>query len=248
MPMNGEHLGRIRGEVVIRQSRTDGPPPAMDSPDWEEIARVPNLFVNTGYALFAQYLASTVTGVTNLPPSHIAVGTGAVGVLGSDTALGFEVLRRKLTSAATWSTYTVRFVTLLAGTDAPNMTLTEIGLFANAVTFLPTDQLVVAPFTTTTVATGVLTWAVDQWKYWTVTLVSGTGAGQSRTVTANTTGGVLTIDPLWTTTPDATTMMTIGGASSLTTNPSTMLARANVSIGRTTTALSIIWSITLPYS
>ena len=61
-------------------------------------------------------------------------------------------------------------------------------------------------------------------------------------------GGVLTIDPLWTTTPDATTMMTIGGASSLATNPSTMLARANVSIGRTTTALSIIWSITLPYT
>lgn len=240
-------MGRIRGEVVIRQSRTGGVP-AMDSPDWEEIARVPNLFVNTGYALFAQYLASSVTGVTNLPPSHIAVGTGTVGVLGTDTALGFEVIRRKLSSAATWSTYTVRFVALFAGSDAPNMTLTEIGLFANAVTFLPVDQVMVAPFTATTAATGVLTWSADQWKYWTITLVSGTGAGQSRTVTANTTGGVLTIDPQWTTTPDATTVMNLGGATSLTANPSTMLARSTVSIARTTTALSVIWSITLPYT
>lgn len=247
MPMNSGQPGRITGEVVIRQSRTGGVPP-MDSPDWEEIAREPNLFVNTGYALFAQYLASSVTGAINLPPNHIAVGTGTVGVLGTDTALGFEVLRRKLSSAATWSTYTVRFVTLLAGTDAPNMILTEIGLFANLANFVPPDQLVVAPFSSTTVATGVLTWTADQWKYWTLNLVSGTGAGQSRTVTANTTGGVLTIDPSWTTTPDATTMMTIGGASSQASNPSTMLARANVTIARTTAALSVIWSISLPYS
>ncbi|NBY46229.1 MAG: hypothetical protein EBQ56_00335 [Proteobacteria bacterium] len=59
---------------------------------------------------------------------------------------------------------------------------------------------------------------------------------------------MLTIDPSWTTTPDATTMMTIGGASSQASNPSTMLARANVTIARTTAALSVIWSISLPYS
>jgi hypothetical protein len=67
-------------------------------------------------------------------------------------------------------------------------------------------------FTSATGTTGVTTgktWATGQWVNSQVRIVSGTGAGQIRTITANT-ADTLTV-ATWTTTPDATSVYAIEG-------------------------------------
>jgi hypothetical protein len=54
---------------------------------------------------------------------------------------------------------------------------------------------------TTLVDTGRTGWTTDQWKGKWVVITGGTGAGQARYVTANTTGGSLTVTPAWSVTP-----------------------------------------------
>lgn len=59
--------------------------------------------------------------------------------------------------------------------------------------------------------TGNIAWITNVWASWTVTIVSGTGAGQQRVISSNT-GTALTISPNWTTNPDATSRYTIDKA------------------------------------
>ena len=54
------------------------------------------------------------------------------------------------------------------------------------------------------------TWATDQWRNYQVRIVSGTGAGQIRSIASNT-GTVLTTSTAWTTQPDATSVYNIEG-------------------------------------
>lgn len=63
--------------------------------------------------------------------------------------------------------------------------------------------------TATTLANTGAAWAVNQWSNFQVRIVSGTGAGQVRSITSNT-SGALTV-PAWTTTPDATSVYSIEG-------------------------------------
>lgn len=63
--------------------------------------------------------------------------------------------------------------------------------------------------TTTLVQTGK-TWTASQWINSQVRITAGTGAGQIRTISANT-GDTLTVSAAWTTTPDATSQYAIEG-------------------------------------
>lgn len=63
--------------------------------------------------------------------------------------------------------------------------------------------------TSTTLANTGAAWAVNQWSNFQVRIVSGTGAGQVRSITSNA-SGALTV-PAWTTTPDATSAYSIEG-------------------------------------
>ena len=63
--------------------------------------------------------------------------------------------------------------------------------------------------TGTTLVNSAKTWATNQWANSQVRIVSGTGAGQIRSITSNT-GTTLTV-PTWTTTPDATSVYSIEG-------------------------------------
>jgi hypothetical protein len=61
-----------------------------------------------------------------------------------------------------------------------------------------------------TLTNSAKTWTTDQWKNAQVRIVSGTGAGQIRTIASNT-GTVLTTSSAWTTQPDATSVYNIEG-------------------------------------
>ena len=61
-----------------------------------------------------------------------------------------------------------------------------------------------------TLANSAKTWATNQWTNSQVRIVSGTGAGQIRTIASNT-GTVLTTSTAWTTAPDATSVYSIEG-------------------------------------
>jgi hypothetical protein len=62
----------------------------------------------------------------------------------------------------------------------------------------------------TTLTQGAAAWATNQWANSQVRIVSGTGAGQIRTIASNT-GTVLTVSASWTTNPDATSVFQIQG-------------------------------------
>jgi len=61
-----------------------------------------------------------------------------------------------------------------------------------------------------TLTNSAKTWTVNQWTNSQVRIVSGTGAGQIRTIASNT-GTVLTTSAAWTTAPDATSVYSIEG-------------------------------------
>ena len=63
--------------------------------------------------------------------------------------------------------------------------------------------------TGTTLVNSAKTWTTNQWSNYQVRIVSGTGAGQIRSITSNT-GTTLTV-PTWTITPDATSVYNIEG-------------------------------------
>lgn len=61
-----------------------------------------------------------------------------------------------------------------------------------------------------TLTNSAKTWTTNQWTNYQVRIVSGTGAGQIRTIASNT-GTVLTTSAAWTTNPDATSTYSIEG-------------------------------------
>lgn len=60
----------------------------------------------------------------------------------------------------------------------------------------------------TTLTDSAQAWTTNQWATGTVTILSGTGAGQTRTISSNT-GTVLTVSAAWTTNPDATSVYSL---------------------------------------
>ncbi len=59
-----------------------------------------------------------------------------------------------------------------------------------------------------TLTNGAKTWTVNQWNNFQVRITGGTGAGQTRTISANT-GTVLTVSSNWTINPDSTSVYAI---------------------------------------
>lgn len=93
--------------------------------------------------------------------------------------------------------------------------------------------------TTTTLNNTAKAWTTNQWANSQVRIVSGTGAGQIRSVASNT-GTALTVSVAWTTTPDATSVYSIEGNDNyiyFMGNNAVTLYRYSIS-GNTTTTLS----------
>jgi hypothetical protein len=63
--------------------------------------------------------------------------------------------------------------------------------------------------TSSTLQDTTMTWMAGQWDNFVVTITSGTGAGQFRTISSNT-ANKLTVSSAWTTTPDSTSQYSIG--------------------------------------
>lgn len=61
-----------------------------------------------------------------------------------------------------------------------------------------------------TITNSAKTWTTNQWTNYQIRIVSGTGAGQIRTISSNT-GTVITVSVAWTTQPDATSVYSIEG-------------------------------------
>src|SRR5207249_4184970 len=74
--------------------------------------------------------------------------------------------------------------------------------------------------TSTTLQDNTKTWTVDEWKGAAVSITAGTGAGQTSTVSSNTTN-TLTVSPGWTTTPDGTSTYDITRTNTLQDNTKT---------------------------
>jgi hypothetical protein len=105
----------------------------------------------------------------------------------------------------TWTTLSVTSFASTIGTDSKLITTPS---------FIGTDYKSFATGTATsatgtTLVNSAKTWAASQWINFQVRIVSGTGAGQIRTITAND-GTSLTV-AAWTVTPDATSVYSIEG-------------------------------------
>ena len=123
-----------------------------------------------------------------------------VGVNGSTAAASF---RKYDYATNTWTT--LANMPISFGTDAKMVATPSIvdGAFRSFATGTATSAT-----TTTLVQTGK-TWTASQWVNSQVRITAGTGAGQIRTITANT-ADTLTV-ATWTTTPDATSQYAIEG-------------------------------------
>ena len=123
-----------------------------------------------------------------------------VGVNGSTAAASF---RKYDYATNTWTT--LANMPISFGTDAKMVATPSIvdGMFKAFATGTATSAT-----TTTLVQTGK-TWTSAQWVNSQVRITAGTGAGQIRTITANT-ADTLTV-ATWTTTPDATSQYAIEG-------------------------------------
>jgi hypothetical protein len=123
-------------------------------------------------------------------------------VSGSSTSIGLKYYDLALN---TWTAGSVTsFVTVL-GTDArliatPSWNNTSYTQFSTGTA---------SSATTTTLVDSSKAWTASQWINYQVRIVSGTGAGQIRTITAST-STALTV-ATWTTTPDATSTYSIEG-------------------------------------
>jgi len=77
--------------------------------------------------------------------------------------------------------------------------------------FNTTDSGTAESGTSDTLTDDNKTWTASQWVNGKITITSGTGAGQSKTVTANT-GQTITVDSNWTTNPDSTSVYSLAQA------------------------------------
>lgn len=119
-------------------------------------------------------------------------------------AVGFSVYDR---ATNTWTARSVTGLPTAWGTDA-QLVSTPGHSSNNGSGFVNGTAL--AGGTSTTLNTGK-TWLLNQWANYQVRIISGTGAGQIRSIASNTTGGILTVGAAWTTTPDATSVYRIEG-------------------------------------
>lgn len=104
--------------------------------------------------------------------------------------------------------------TTLVNTGLPSTIATD-GKLISTPSWLNTDYKAFATGTATAGGASTLTnsakaWTTNQWTNYQIRIVSGTGAGQIRTIASNT-GTVITVGTAWTTQPDATSVYSIEG-------------------------------------
>jgi len=108
-------------------------------------------------------------------------------------------------STNTWTTLANTGLPATIGTDAV-LTATPSWLDT---TYLQFATGTATSATATTLVNSAKTWTTSQWVNYQIRIVSGTGAGQIRTITAN--DGTSVTVATWTTTPDATSVYSIEG-------------------------------------
>ena len=106
----------------------------------------------------------------------------------------------------TWTTLSITGLPATLGTDAK---------LISTPSWINVDYKNFATGTATAGAASTLTnsgkaWATNQWANYQIRIVSGTGAGQIRTIASNT-GTVITTSAAWATNPDATSVYSIEG-------------------------------------
>lgn len=141
------------------------------------------------------FTASTVYRLVTPTWYVVGAGTNAAGIF-----------KKYDFATNTWTT--------LANTNLP-ATITTDGKLIATPSWVDNDYVSFATGTATTGGTSTLTnsaknWTVNQWANYQVRIVSGTGAGQIRSIASNT-ATVLTVGTDWTTQPDATSVYSIEG-------------------------------------
>jgi hypothetical protein len=126
-------------------------------------------------------------------------------VLGSGT-LASGSFKKYDFATNTWTTLAHASLPASIGTD---------GKLISTPSWLNTDYKAFATGTATAGGASTLTnsgkaWTTNQWTNYQIRIVSGTGAGQIRTIASNT-GTVITVGSAWTTSPDATSVYSIEG-------------------------------------
>ena len=121
------------------------------------------------------------------------------------TAVGFSVYDR---ATHTWTARSVTGLPTAWGTDA-QLVSTSGRMSNSGAGFLSGD---VVSATGTTVTTNK-TFLLNQWANNQIRILTGTGAGQIRSIASNTVGasGVITVSAAWTTNPDATSTYRVEG-------------------------------------
>jgi hypothetical protein len=113
-----------------------------------------NIVVDTGKAFIASRLIGTQTAM-----SHIAVGTGTIAQLATDTTLQTELARVVFDSSPTTNAKTITFVvTFPAGVATGN--LTEAGIFNAASAGTMLARTTFAPFPKTALDSLTIEWDV----------------------------------------------------------------------------------------
>lgn len=98
-------------------------------------------------------------------------------------------------------------VGILSVVNEPVGTAAEVDVDGSDVVTLVSES-VVASATSTTLTKTAAGWTVNAYSNYTVVILSGTGAGQRRTVSSNT-ATVLTVSQAWTTNPDTTSTFVV---------------------------------------
>jgi hypothetical protein len=140
------------------------------------------------------FTASTVYRL--ITPTYYVVGAGTLAA-GSFRKYDF--------ATNTWTTLSNTGLPASLATDG-SLETTPSWIDANYLAFATGTA---TSATSTTLVNSAKSWTTNQWANYQVRIVSGTGAGQIRTITSNT-GTALTV-PAWSTTPDATSVYNIEG-------------------------------------
>ena len=111
------------------------------------------------------------------------------------------------------NTWTAASVTNLPGTFGTDARLIATPSIVDATQIPVAFSTGTAASSTSTITTTTKTWTASQWINYQVRITAGTGAGQIRTITANTGGAsaTFTVGTSWTVTPDNTSVFSIEG-------------------------------------
>lgn len=162
---------------------------------------------------------------------HITRGTGAGQVRKiTDTRLGNTLQIDSNWSIAPneTSAYEIVQAATITGNTATQLTVdSSWKITPDALTsyrILPQAGLVTAA-DATTLSDSTRSWGANQFNGWSVVITEGTGAGQIRSITANT-GSQVTLSSAWTTTPDTTSHYEIVQTGTVASNTATQLTIA----------------------